>query len=188
MHTRCKKSILPLLLVLVLSLSSCTIRNEILYPIEYKDIIVTYCDKYGVPYELACAVIRTESSFNTNAKSSAGAVGLMQLMPTTAEEIAGRLGEEYDESKLMDPDTNIKYGCFYLNFLYRYLGENWDTACAAYNAGIGRVNQWLADSNYSDDGVSLKAIPIEETRNYVEKINKYKIKYKELYFTEEGEI
>lgn len=171
----------------VLSFCSCTIVNETLYPLDYKECIIMHCDTYNVPYELVCAVIRTESSFDAEARSGAGAVGLMQLLPETAEEIASRLGEKFDTSMLSDPDTNIRYGCFYLSYLYRYLGGNWDTACAAYNAGIGRVSTWLKDANYSDDGVSLKYIPIDETRNYVEKINEYKIKYKELYFVSEGE-
>lgn len=159
-----------------------------MYPLDYKETIVKYCDEYSVPYDLLCAIIRTESSFDTHAVSSAGAIGLMQLMPTTAQEIADRLGETFDEDKLYEPETNIKYGCFYIRYLYRNLGENWATACAAYNAGIGRVANWLKDTAYSDDGVSLKDIPIEETKNYVERINKFKIKYKELYFNDEGEL
>lgn len=155
---------------------------------DYKDTIVKYCDEYSVPYDLLCAIIRTESSFDVQAVSSAGAIGLMQLMPSTAREIADRIGETYDENKLFEPETNIKYGCFYIRYLYKNLGENWDTACAAYNAGIGRVASWLKDSAYSDDGISLKHIPIEETKNYVERINKFKIKYKELYFSSEGEL
>lgn len=185
---RNKKHLACFLIALIcIVLNSCTIKNEIMYPLEYKDTIITYCDAYSVPYELVCAVIRTESNFNVDAKSSVGAVGLMQLLPVTAEEIAWRLGEEYTEEKLTEPETNIKYGCFYLSYLYRNLGENWDTACAAYNAGIGRVKGWLEDKAYSDDGVTLKAIPFDETRSYVEKISQYKVKYKELYFTDEGE-
>lgn len=155
---------------------------------DYKDIIVKYCDEYSVPCDLLCAIIRTESSFDVQAVSSAGAIGLMQLMPSTAREIADRMGETFVEDKLYEPETNIKYGCFYIRYLYRNLGENWETACAAYNAGIGRVSSWLKDTAYSDDGVSLKNIPIEETKNYVERINKFKIKYKELYFNNEGDL
>lgn len=172
-------------LLLTLSVSSCSFINETLYPIKHKELIMQYGDKYGIPYELLAAVIKTESDFSETAVSGAGAVGLMQLMPTTAEEIAGRLGEEYDGTKLSDPETNIAYGSFYLNYLYRNLGENWETACAAYNAGIGKVSGWLKDERYSDDGATLKSIPISETDNYIKRINKYKEKYKEIYFSEE---
>jgi len=178
---------LLLISVILMALCSCSFINETLYPINYKETIILYGDKYGIPYELLAAIIKTESNYNANAVSNAGAVGLMQLMPTTAEEVAGRLGEEYNGDMLTDPTTNIYYGSFYLKYLYDYLGENWETACAAYNAGIGNVSKWLKDANYSDDGVVLKKIPIEETANYVKRINKFKPKYKELYFTTEDE-
>lgn len=165
-------------------LCACSIADELRCPLDYKETIVKYCDVYSVPYGLACAVIRTESSFDTEAKSKAGAVGLMQLMPSTAEEIALRLGEEYVPGSLTEPETSIRYGCFYLRYLYDNLGSNWDTACAAYNAGIGRVKGWLADGGCSDDGVTLRRIPVEETENYIEKIHKFKAKYEELYFKE----
>lgn len=171
-------------LAAILGLFSCGISDEVKYPLNFKEYIIEYGDKYHIPYELLAAVIRTESSFDENAVSPVGAVGLMQLMPSTAEELASRLGEDYTTVDITDPKTNIAYGSFYLRYLYRNLGENWDTACAAYNAGIGRVSGWLKDESYSDDGVTLKNIPIKETRNYVKRINQYKEKYKELYFSE----
>ena len=176
-----------LAVVLVMVFTACGFIDKTIYPINYTELIEQYGGKYGIPCELLAAVINAESGFDENAVSGAGAIGLMQLMPSTAEEIAGRLGVEYDSTMLTDPETNIAYGSFYLNYLYRNLGENWETACAAYNAGIGKVSGWLKDSKYSDDGVSLKSIPIAETDNYVKRINKYKQKYKELYFNSEEE-
>lgn len=167
------------------SFVSCGFINKTVYPLNHEELIRCYGDKYDIPYELLAAVIYTESGFDEKAASGAGAVGLMQLMPSTAEEIAWRLGVEYNEDMLTDPETNISYGSFYLRYLYRNLGENWDTACAAYNAGIGKVKGWLENGEYSDDGVALKTIPIDETRNYVQRVNKYKEKYKELYFNSE---
>lgn len=176
-----------LALVIVFTFASCGFIRKTIYPLKYRELIEQYGDKYDISYELLAAVIYTESGFDENAVSGVGAVGLMQLMPTTAEEIAWRLGEDYSTVNIKDPETNIAYGSFYLNYLYRYLGENWDTACAAYNAGIGKVSSWLKDSAYSDDGVSLKSIPIAETDNYIKRINKYKQKYKEIYFNSEEE-
>ncbi|MBQ3081780.1 MAG: lytic transglycosylase domain-containing protein [Clostridia bacterium] len=167
------------------SFVACGFIGKTIYPLNHEELIRNYCDKYDIPYELLAAVIYTESGFDEKAVSRVGAVGLMQLMPSTAEEIAGRLGVEYNEDMLTDPETNIAYGSFYLRYLYRNLGENWDTACAAYNAGIGKVMGWLDNEEYSDDGVTLKSIPIDETRNYVQRVNKYKEKYKELYFNSE---
>ena len=180
-------SLLFLLVLTVFAASSCSsVSDKIMYPLEYKTEIVGYGEKYSIPPEIVCAVIRTESGFDVYAESSAGALGLMQILPSTGEEIALRLGENFDAEALKEPETNIKYGCFYLSYLYRNLGCNWDTACAAYNAGIGRVKSWLDDSTYSDDGISLKSIPIKETDNYVKKINKYSKKYKEIYFSDGG--
>ncbi len=184
---RLKLLVLPLVGALLLSLCSCGLVDKTLYPIKHTELIKEYGDKYGIPYELLAAVIKTESDFNETAKSSAGAIGLMQLMPSTAEEIAWRLGEDYTTVDITLAETNIAYGSFYLSYLYRNLGEEWETALAAYNAGIGKVKGWLKDAAYSDDGVTLKSIPIAETDNYIKRINKYKGKYKELYFNSEDE-
>ena len=147
-------------LLILVSAASCGFIEKTIYPLNHEELIKTYGDKYDIPYELLAAVIYTESGFDEKAVSRVGAIGLMQLMPSTAEEIAGRLGVEYDESALTDPETNIAYGSFYLGYLYRNLGENWDTACAAYNAGIGKVKGWLNNEEYSDDGLALKAYPL----------------------------
>lgn len=182
----CKSFFVFLLCACFLFFSSCTFIEKRMYPMEHKELIDKYSEENGIPSDLVAAVIYAESKYNPDAISSAGAMGLMQIMPATAEEIARRMGKRYDESLLCDPETNICYGTYYLAYLYRNLGENWDTACAAYNAGIGKVKGWLEDSAYSDDGETLKSIPIKETSDYVERINKYRIKYKELYY-EEGE-
>lgn len=185
---RLKGVVLSLLAAsLCLTLCACGFVDKTLYPLNHRELIEEYGDKYGIPYELLAAVIKAESDFNERAKSSAGAVGLMQLMPSTAEEIAWRLGEDFEAVDITDAKTNIAYGSFYLNYLYRNLGEIWETALAAYNAGIGKVKGWLEDTEYSDDGKTLKAIPIAETENYINRISKYKEKYKELYFNSEVE-
>jgi soluble lytic murein transglycosylase len=122
-------------------------------------------------------MVRNESRFDPTARSRVGAVGLMQLMPDTAQEIANKLG--YAEYDLTDADTNIRFGCYYLAYLYRNTGRNWRNAVAAYNCGIGKVNAWLSDPAYSKDG-ELTAIPVDETRLYVEYVFRDAEKYKEL--------
>ena len=82
---------------------------------------------------------------------------------------------------IYDPETNVRYGTFYLSLLYKRY-ENWETALAAYNAGPGEVDSWLEDEKYSSDGVSLKNIPYKETRLYVKKIIKASEKYLKLYY------
>lgn len=154
------------------------------YPREYSDYVTKYCLEYNVPEPLVYAVIQTESRFNPDAVSRVGAKGLMQLMPDTLDWLSRLLGEDYPSGSISDPETNIKYGVYYLRHLYDRF-KNWDTALAAYNAGHGRVASWLEDSRYSDDGVILKNIPIEETKNYVNKVNAACQQYKEIYYEED---
>ena len=144
-------------------------------PDEYLPYVEKYSDEYGVPQELIWAVIKTESGFDSSAESGVGAVGLMQLMPDTFNEITTyRLKEGLDIGMRYDPETNIRYGTYYLSYLYGRYGE-WDVAIAAYNAGLGNVDEWLVNDP------DLEKIPFKETRNYVKKVNKTKEKYENIY-------
>jgi len=151
------------------------------HPIMYEDTVEKYSELYNVPVEIVYSVIKAESSFNSNAVSHAGAVGLMQIMPDTYRDIAGRIGDIANEGLLYDPGTNIKYGTFYLRYLYDMFKE-WDLAIAAYNGGLGNVRQWLNNPEYIKDN-EIVYIPIEETRNYVKRVNKNIEIYKRLYFS-----
>jgi soluble lytic murein transglycosylase len=150
------------------------------YPLEYEDLIVRYSNEYNLDPYLVAAVIKTESTFKSDAVSSAGAVGLMQIMPETGEWLAGKFGEAFETDNLYDPETNIRYGCWYLHFLMERFDGQADLAIAAYNAGHNRVEGWLLDEAYSD-GTVLTNIPYSETENYVKKVNKAYSKYKEFY-------
>lgn len=165
----------------------CTEIEKRIYPKpdEYSGFIAKYSHEYGVSENIIYAVIKTESDFDSSAVSSKGATGLMQIMPSTFEWITTDLLREYlAPGMIYDPETNIKYGTYYLARLYRKFGD-WNTAVAAYNAGEGNVTEWLKDPRYSDDGARLKidSIPKEfsETENYVKKVNKALRKYGELY-------
>ena len=149
------------------------------FPLTYREQVEALSAEYGVPVPLIFAVVKAESGFRPEAQSHAGACGLMQLMPATYREIAGRLGEDCDESLIFDPTQNLRYGVYYLSYLYRYFGDYY-TALAAYNAGIGRVSGWVADSRYSSDGVTLHSIPIAETETYVRRIRDYEQTYTEI--------
>ncbi len=130
----------------------------------------------GVESSLALAVIRQESTFNTTTISPVGARGLMQLMPATAQQVAGKLGLRHDDGRLItDPDYNILLGTTYLGQLIGGYGGSYALAIAAYNAGSGRVRDWLSkfgDPRNGDlDGVDwVESIPIAETRNYVQRV------------------
>ena len=176
--------IIPLVLIVLFAIGAVFVVSELekqFYPREYKDCVETYADKYDVPSELVYAVIQTESNFEAKVISDAGAHGLMQLMPETFQWISKNLMNEPEPTgDIIDPETNIKYGTYYLHYLKERFG-NWETAVAAYNAGHNRVDSWLKDSRYSDDGKTLKRIPIKETENYVEKVFKSREEYEKIY-------
>lgn len=152
------------------------------YPQKYTDIVEKYADVYKVPRDICYAVIRTESGFDPTAVSSAGAVGLMQMMPATFADLTARTGENYETGMLYDPDTSIRYGVYYLSMLYARYGV-WDTAFAAYNCGMGRVDGWIAEGKVDENG-KLTGIPLEETANYVTRVNRAIEKYEKLYNNE----
>ena len=161
--------------------------EKTLYPLpeEYLTSIKQYSSQYNVPIETICAIINTESSFNPNAKSTANAMGIMQLTEETFLWLQFKAKEERKLDELYDYDTNIKYGTYLLSLLYEEF-QDWDTVFAAYNAGRGRVNSWLSDSDYSKNG-KLINIPFEETKKYITKVNKAEQKYLNLYFLDKSE-
>jgi soluble lytic murein transglycosylase len=157
--------------------------DRALYPRHYSEYVSRYAEQYNVPENLIYAVIRTESDFDPNAISSVGAVGLMQMMPSTFRWLSDdMLGEFLEDGMLYDAETNIRYGVYYLRRLYdRY--DSWLTACAAYNAGSGRVDTWLKDSSLTDLSGDLipSRIPIGETKAYVRRVQKAYNAYERLY-------
>ena len=143
---------------------------------EYEPLIRNYAAQYGVPEAFVLAVAETESHFKADAVSRAGARGLMQITPETFEWLQTKTGEALPYDALFDPEVNIRYGTFFLSILLERFGDT-ETAAAAYNAGMNAVARWLENPEYSDDGIRLKVIPIDETRYYVVKIRKALNKY-----------
>jgi len=154
-----------------------------LYPYPYRETVEHYAHAYGVDSSLAAGVIHAESRFKSDAQSHRGAVGLMQLMPDTAEWIAGQVDNDYHCSiaKLQEPETNIRYGIWYLASLQREFDGNDILALAAYNAGRGNVQAWMTQYGWQQDFSSVESIPYAETREYVTRVLKYQQKYKTLY-------
>lgn len=147
------------------------------YPLNYRDSINFYAQKYNIEPELIASVINAESSFDKDALSNKGAVGLMQIMPTTAIFVSDMLGENLDAKMLTQSDVNIKLGTKYLNYLQNKFQDE-KVVLACYNAGEGVVSKWLADKRYSQDGKTLDFVPYKETREYIEKVQKGKEIYK----------
>jgi soluble lytic murein transglycosylase len=131
---------------------------------------------WPVPTEFALAIARQESEFNPGAVSPAGALGLMQLMPATAQEVTGALGIDYDRARLTaDPIYNATLGTAYLARMLRYYDGSYVLAAASYNAGPGRVDEWIelyGDPRRpgADVVIWIETIPFEETRNYVMRV------------------
>lgn len=157
--------------VIMLFVNSNKRLGEAMHPNDYDEYVYKYAAEYSLEPNLVFAIIKTESNFNPDAGSTAGAMGLMQLMPETFEWLQNyKYGEVTMTSEsLYDPEINIQYGCIFLHFLMeRYSVE--ETAVAAYNAGFGAVDSWLENSEYSSDGKTLARIPYPETEAYVEKV------------------
>ena len=153
------------------------------YPLRYEDLIVANAEQFGLdPWHVA-AVVRCESSFRERALSEVGAMGLMQIMPDTGQWLAGKFDEEDDftADSLYRPEINLKYGCWYLNWLMGRYEGNLTTVTAAYHAGHGTVDKWLEDPTVSADGKTLSRIPYSSTENYVGRVLKACGKYQELY-------
>lgn len=163
---------------------------KLLYPQDYSTIVSEKCKKYGVPEEIMYALIRSESFFDSQIESSAGAVGLTQLMTFTGSDIAHRL--RYKEYSLKNPDDNVEFGTWYLNNLSGRLDEKWLPAFFAYNAGITRVRRWQNSSRIEfnnikklPDDLFLETIPYEETREYGRKLVGATAMYAWLYYNKD---
>lgn len=157
------------------------VTRTVIAPVTYPAQVADSAARHGVDPYLVCAVIRCESGWNEKATSSAGAQGLMQLMPATARELSefGLVdASKYDATRLQDPATNIEYGCAYLAYLQKQLGST-DKVIAAYNAGIGTVHQWSSQSDASSD--FRKTISYPETALYVERVHAAYAEYQRLW-------
>lgn len=155
------------------------------YPPSYSDEVIKAANEYDLDPNLIYAVIRTESNFNPDAESGAGARGLMQLMPETFLWLVDYRGSEieYTAEDLFTPSVCIDYGCYYLRYLLDAFDEDEVCAVAAYNGGMDNVSDWLSNDSISSDGKTLIVdnIPFEETREYVKRVEEAKKMYGELY-------
>jgi soluble lytic murein transglycosylase len=140
--------------------------KEVTLPLRHEDIIRQQARDKDLDPSLIAAVIYAESHFRDQT-STAGARGLMQITPETADEIARRSGgTEFEQGDLGTPQINISYGSWYLRWLLDHYGGNETLAVAAYNAGTGNVDQWIG----ADPGMKAHEIPFPETREYVDEV------------------
>jgi soluble lytic murein transglycosylase len=134
----------------------------------YKDLIVKWSEERNLNPFLVTALMRQESRFMPLIQSSAGATGLMQVMPATAEWIAPQIGLE--NYSLTDPEDSINLGTWYLDYTHRTYNNNSLLAIASYNAGPGNINNWLERFDLNDFDEFVENIPFAETKGYVETV------------------
>lgn len=178
------KWLIVILFIIIMALYSFRffILPEYIFPKKFSDYVEKYSAEYNVDENLVYAVIHSESGFEIDALSHKEAKGLMQITESTGAWAAEKIGiEDFEISKLYDPDTNIRIGCWYLAELLKQFDGSVSTAIAAYNAGNGKVSEWLSNEKYSSDGITLDTIPYEETLNYVKRVTLIHKIYEYLY-------
>lgn len=160
------------------------------FPIAYKESYDRFSKESGVPLSFLYGVSRQESMLNHSIRSWAGAVGLMQVMPGTARDIAKKEKWKFKgTNSLTDPETNIRYGSTYLRWMLDKFDNNRVLAAAAYNAGPGRIPQWRSkDGVYRDVAMYVECIPFNETRKYVQNVLLYDSIYNFLLTGQKGDL
>lgn len=177
--------ILLLIFIMIILFKVLNIQNVIMkhfYKQEYSEYVNKYAEINEIDPMWIYAIIKVESNFNKDATSNSGAKGLMQLMESTAKEMAKDLNlENFNGDMLYDPEINIMLGTKYFDELLAKYNENYYLAIAAYNGGIGNVDEWINKGIINSDGSNIENIPYKETNMYVRKTIKSYSVYVELY-------
>lgn len=185
----------PLFLRLVLVLLALAVAGTVLlstfrdkieqweYPLHYQEYVEYYAGKYGIDPMILYAFIRTESNFDPNVDSNADARGLMQITEVTFDWIKTKIAptEELTFDDLYDPETNIRFGTYFVCYCLKKYDNHLATAAAAYHNGLGAVDALLTETQYSTDGVTLEHYPYPQMRQYVKKITESYQRYSEIY-------
>ena len=176
--------VIVILVIVILLALFCAepIKQQItksVYKKEYSEYVTKYAEQYGVEENLIYALIKAESNFNPDAVSHQNAKGLMQLMQSTAEDLAKKSKINLNNDNILEPEVNIQLGTQYIaSLLNKY--DCVEVALAAYNAGSGNVDKWISSGKIKADGSDIENIPYKETNTYVRKIMRdYEI-YKQL--------
>lgn len=140
------------------------------YPTPHRNLVVSHSNNVAIDPSWAYGLMRQESRFVTAARSHVGAGGLMQIMPATAKEVAKKMGETYNPAALNDPNTNVRYGTYYLSMIQGQLSSNPVLATAGYNAGPSRARRWQPEFQSIASDQYTESIPLNETRDYVKKV------------------
>lgn len=188
-----RKSVLAILLILFVGVlfSNSEWVGRLLYPIKYEQDIRISAANFQLDPFLIAAIIRVESNYKTELRSKKGAIGLMQIMPDTADWIIEQgqfSGSIRDQLEI--PAVNIEVGTWYIDSLLKQFGKHIElkteedriaVIAAAYNAGPGNVNHWLDMRQWDGSVTTLGQIPFGETRHYIQRILYYYKKYNSFY-------
>jgi len=152
-----------------------------IYPLKYTEYVEKYSKEYNIDSYMIYAILKAESNFDEKAKSNSNAIGLMQILESTAIETGNKINVTITEEQLYQAELNIQIGTKYFSELLDKYNNNYKMAIIAYNAGSGNVDKWIKEGIIKEDGTDLENVPFKETNNYVRKIlRNYEI-YKELY-------
>ena len=165
----------------IIAASRSSIRDnlELRFPKAYYETVSNFAQSRGLASEWIYSLIRQESAFFPQAKSGVGALGIMQIMPSTARQVSRQSGIKLkNKYQLLDPYQNIEIGTAYLDQLLNRFDGNMVLATAAYNAGPRRAERWQPESQPMDGDIWIETIPINETRNYVKNIFTYQAIYR----------
>lgn len=176
-----KKVILIFVITIILLFVFLNLKNFILkqlYPKVYNEYVEEYAREYNLNVNIVFAIIKNESNFNKDISSNKGAIGLMQIMQETGNEVANRL--HITNANLSDAKTNIQIGTKYFSELYKKY-NNTELALAAYNAGAGNVDKWVEKGIINSSGDNVENIPFKETNMYVRKVIQSEKIYEALY-------
>lgn len=161
--------------------------REITLPLRHEDVIRQQAADKGIDAALIAGMIYTESRFRDGQESSAGALGLMQITPATARDIARKSGGDlFEIEDLASPQVNIAYGAYYMRYLLNRFGNDEALALAAYNGGEGNVERWVAKATAAGRRFRIRDIPFTETREYVQKVRDAERQYRAEYSRELG--
>jgi soluble lytic murein transglycosylase-like protein len=155
--------------------------RRLYYPLDYQDPIRNWATQNRLPPYLVFGIIRQESAFDANAQSWAGARGLMQLMPSTAKELAAKIGLPYSHDRLADPEFNVRLGTMYFSHVLSLFDGNVDLALAGYNGGPYRIKRMWHEWGANDIDRFLEGLDLEESKTYVKRILVLSDSYRQLY-------
>ncbi|NLN66202.1 MAG: lytic transglycosylase domain-containing protein [Clostridiaceae bacterium] len=173
-------TVILLLFILVSILAPAIFRN--MFPTPHALLVERYAEEHQLQTALVYAVIRTESGFREKVVSPKGAVGLMQITENTGIWIASMLEvQDFSPEDLKVPETNIRFGCWYLSYLMKRFKGNTELALAAYNAGEGTVSGWIDSGAIVWEDLKIKNVPYKETEQYLMRVNRLYFVYKTLY-------